>query len=291
MEGVLRTLGDGLYTYTRPLAGFGGSVTGTLLVGQHEALVVDTLCSPEDTKIFLPLIGNRPVTVVYTHADWDHCLGTEALKPVRIIAHELTRKRLEEEGQTVLDRLLDSDSELVKGASIVLPGITFADTLRFRFSRGPNDFLEGKKGHENGLMIELVHVPGHTNDACCCHIPELGLLVAGDVVENPFPSVSSATDIGSWADRLEQWGRLVTRVIPGHGPVSGPGILVTNARYLRSLIGVARRNTPYPWLRPGVSLESLDPGMAAVVEKMDRGERAFYREVHKENVRRALLVL
>ena len=80
-------------------------------------------------------------------------------------------------------------------------------------------------------------------------------------------------------------------MIPGHGAVSGPELLARNVRYLRGLMGAARRNTPYPWLTPDVSLEYLDPKTAQIVSKMPASEQAFYRDVHKENVRRVISVL
>ncbi len=310
MEGTLRSVGDCLYTYTRPLTGYGGFVTGSLLVLPGSALVVDTLCSPRDMEAFIPLIGERPVTVVYTHADWDHCLGTGALNPIRVIAHELTGKRLSERGDDMLAEIERDNPDLVSDASIVLPGTTFQDGLTFELMSGPSssrdggdlnerdredndrdDCVSGGPHGSDKVVVELVHLPGHTEDSTVCWIPQLGVLIAGDVVEDPFPSVSEPLHTGLWADGLEQWERSASTVIPGHGAVSGPELLARNVRYLRGLMGAARRNTPYPWLTPDVSLEYLDPKTAQIVSKMPASEQAFYRDVHKENVRRVISVL
>lgn len=287
MEGTLKELGGGLYTYTRPLTGYGGSVNGSLLVLPGEALVVDTLCSPKDMDEFAALIGSRPTTVVYTHADWDHCLGTGGLKPERVIAHELTAQRLTEEGQSTLDDLTLKNPELVSGASVVLPDTTFRDTFTIPLS----GCLDGEPGKDGSLTAELIHMPGHTGDSCVCWIPKLGVLIAGDAVEDPFPSVTLATNTGLWADKLEELGKTVSLVIPGHGNVSGPQLIAENVRYLRGLMGAARRNTPHPWLTPDVSLETLDPGAAKRISRMSRSDQAFYKDVHEENVRRVLSVL
>lgn len=305
MEGILRSMGNGLYTYTRPLTSYGGFVTGSLLVFPDSALVVDTLCSPQDMEPFISLIGERPVTVVYTHADWDHCLGTGALSPARVIAHELTAKRLSERGDDMLLEIRRHSPDLVSGASIVLPDTTFQDSLTIQLESGPSssqaeDDQNGSDrgsspsgdGNESGkAVVELVHLPGHTEDSTVCWVPRLGVLIAGDAVEDPFPSVSEPLHIGLWADGLEQWEKTASMVIPGHGEASGPELITRNIRYLRSLMGAARRNTPYPWLTPDVSLESLDPRSAQVVSKMAASEQAFYKDVHKENVRRVVSVL
>lgn len=287
MEGRLRELGNGLYTYTRPLTGFGGYVSASLLVLPGKALVVDTLCKPEDMEAFIPLIGEREVTVLYTHADWDHCLGTAALNPVRVVAHQLTSRRLSEEGSDMLDGLRRDNPELVAGASIALPDTTFQDRLTLELAGGQSAGAE----RETGIKVELIHLPGHTEDSSVCYVPELGVLFAGDAVEDPFPSVTKPLNTGLWSDALEELGKKVSLVIPGHGPVSGPELLDRNARYLRGLMGAARRNTPYPWLAPDVSLEALDPASAKAITKLSSDEQAFYGDVHKENVRRVLSVL
>jgi glyoxylase-like metal-dependent hydrolase (beta-lactamase superfamily II) len=283
MEGQLRELGNGLYTCSRPLTGYGGYVSASLLLLPGQALVVDTLCKPEDMEGFVRLIGDRAVTVVYTHADWDHCQGCGALNPVKVIAHELTLKRLSEEGEDTLSALRRDNPELVAGASIVLPDTTFGDRLSLEFPAGP--------GSENVIRVELLHLPGHTDDSSVCFVPEMGVLFAGDAVEDPFPSVAEPLSTGSWSDALDELAKKVSLVIPGHGPVSGPELPYGNARYLRGLMGAARRNTPYPWLTPDVSLEVLDPASAKALLKLGSDEQVFYRDIHKENVRRVLSVL
>ncbi len=276
MEGVLRDWEQGMYTYTRPLTGYGGSVTGFLLTFPEVALVVDTLCSPNDMAEFRGLIGNRDLTVVYTHSDWDHCLGTAGLSPCLVVGHELARKELFEQGEARLAQLLAETPELVAGASVVSPDTTFSDRLVIGLGN---------------LSAEAVHLPGHTADSSVVWIPHLRVLVAGDAVEDPFPSIGEPLSVGLWADALDRWGEEARLVVPGHGEVGGPELIRRNARYLRNLIGVARRSTPYPVLKPDTSLWTLDPASAKVVSEMEQTDQDFYHEVHRENVRKVTAVL
>ena len=57
----------------------GYQVRGALILGEKGAVLVDTLSHPRDMAPLLPLIQGRELTIVYTHADWDHIWGTGGL--------------------------------------------------------------------------------------------------------------------------------------------------------------------------------------------------------------------
>lgn len=271
MTCTLTRLCDEVFVATKDLTGFGGSVNASLFLFDDCAVVVDTLCSPRDMSGFFQLVSEArsQVTVVYTHADWDHCLGTSAFPSRTVIAHDAAVNRFLDEGQRELARIQVSNPVLVEGASIILPDLTF----EARFA---------------GNMLEIFHLPGHTEDSSVVWIPNKGILAAGDAVEDGIPSVGNPKRLGEWAKALRDWGERALWVIPGHGEPQGPEICYRNARYLESLVNSIRLNTPFGIQTPDTSLNKLSPDTAAHLEKMSVSEQDFYREVHEDNVRRVL---
>lgn len=269
VEQGLEHLGQDAFVYARELKGFGGAVNGTMLLTHDSALVVDTLCSPRDMEPFRELAGRRAVTVVYTHADWDHCLGTNAFANVFVVSHELTAKRLLESGQQELDRIRAVNPILVEGASVILPDLTFQEGFD----------IDGS---------QVFFLPGHTEDSSVVWHPERRLLIAGDAAEDPLPSVGDPQKLGQWSKALKDWGLRASLVIPGHGKPQGPEICSRNANYLEALINSVRRSTAFGFLTPDTTLEALSPDTANRLYEMNPYEQRFYREVHKENVRRVL---
>jgi len=115
-----------------------------------------------------------------------------------------------------------------------------------------------------GATLELHHLPGHTRDTVVGFIPEWGMFLAGDAVENPFPFLNPGTPIEAWAERLEDWSsRLESTVenpivVPSHGPIGGAELLRENIEYLQDLLGGRVPSIPGNLTR-------------------------FYRETHKKN--------
>ncbi len=269
MECGLKHLGQDVFVYTRELVDFGGAVNGTMLLLPDSAVVVDTLCSPGDMQCFKQLAGNRAVTVIYTHADWDHCLGTGAFANPFVIAHELTSKRLLEDGDEELSRVRAVNPALVEGASVILPDLTFQDGF-------------------DSDAFQVFSLPGHTEDSSVVWQAERELLIAGDAVEDPLPSVGNPQKLGQWSKALREWALRASTVIPGHGNPQGPEICLTNANYLEALINSVRRSTAFGFLTPDTALETLSRPTADRLSQMSTSAQRFYTEVHKENVRRVL---
>jgi glyoxylase-like metal-dependent hydrolase (beta-lactamase superfamily II) len=78
-----------------------------------------------------------------------------------------------------------------------------------------------------GLPIEVVTTPGHTADSACFLLADEGMLLTGDTVLGRGTSVVAYPDgrLGDYLDSLQRLAGLitaygVTRVLPGHGPVS-----------------------------------------------------------------------
>ncbi len=225
-------------------------VRGALILGKDIAVVWDTLSHPRDMRPFLPLIANRELVIVYSHADWDHIWGTAGLgsASTRIVAHELCRRRFDADVPVTLDRETAGITRRL--------GRRGARRRRRRRSRTSWSLDLG------GMTLLLRHLPGHTPDSIVGFIPERGILLAGDTVETPCPVVPADSPLQDWIAELGRWAGRRTRA-PGDTGARRHGrteIVQQNVEYLEAI----RTGSPR---EPAVTLT------------------AFYRDTHLQNVR------
>lgn len=226
-------------------------VRGGVILGAERVAVWDTLLHPDNMASVAELIQGRPITVVYSHADWDHIWGTAGLTYREVVGHESCRERFEDvdDVAAVLKEKVKQDARY-SSVQLVAPTRTFHDTLTLDLG---------------DLRLELHHLPGHTRDCTVAFIPELGVLLGGDAVEAPLPLIYEHSPLGAWISKLEGWAQdeRVQTVIPGHGTLGGRELLERNIAYLRALR--EGREVPVP--------DTLSP---------------FYEGAHEKNRRRAV---
>jgi hypothetical protein len=204
--------------------------------------------------------GDLPVSVVYSHGDWDHVWGTGGIgrRWEEVVAHEECGSRFVEEiPGTLAERRASAPGEY-DGVTLVPPTHTFREQLDLDLG---------------GVTLELHSLPGHTPDTIVGVLPEWGILLGGDAVEDPLPYLNAGVFLEEWAEGLEGWARTLDQwgraangidpvpgaangigsghppapesslaqpppsplVIPAHGSIGGTGLLLANARYLRDL--------------------------------------------------------
>lgn len=243
------------------LPGYGIDVNVTVVdCGEGKVLVVDTGI-PSFANSFSSHDPGTSVTVVYTHADFDHCLGTHGIFPRgrMVLAHREAVPRLRMVRDVELPSLIAAHPAVYQGTTVVMPDLTFGDQV---------DLFPAAE-----MSARLIHVPGHTPDSIMVFLEEYRILIAGDAAEDPLPALWNPENpvekeayhgmIRRWADTLEYFAQEAKIVIPGHGRPQGPELLEDNARYLRTLDLDSV---------PGYRLERLSPGAAE-----------FYAESHSLN--------
>lgn len=237
-------------------------VQAAFVRGSRHRVVVDTLIRPAD---MLPFGG--ATLVVYTHSDWDHCWGTAAFPGVPVIGHNLTRQRLlNSEVTAYLAQRRQKEPDAFEGSAVVPPDITFEGRLSIDIG---------------GLTLCLEHLPGHTADSIVVHVPELNLLLAGDALERPIPSLNEAGHIRAWARALRRWCQAgVTCVVPSHGRHGGPDLLQQNLDYIEALL-----DRTGEFLQQGLSLTEIQARIKVeeFVPEIDRYP-SYYRRGHLQNL-------
>ena len=214
-------LGRGVYM----LVGQGGNLG--LSVGEDGAFLVDDQYAPLTERIqaaIASVTGESVRFVLNTHWHGDHTGGNENFGKAgaMIVAHRNVRRRL---NPGELREVVGSAQQAPPDA---LPVITFTDEVDF---------------HWNGQRIRVFHVPSaHTDGDAIVHFTGADVIHMGDTFFNgryPFIDVDSGGDVDgviAAADAGLELAAPSTRIIPGHGPLSGPSDL----RAYRDMLATVR---------------------------------------------------
>jgi glyoxylase-like metal-dependent hydrolase (beta-lactamase superfamily II) len=208
--------------------------SSTLIHGERDAVLVDTLLTTEQSKTLLDWVvaSGKNLTAIYiTHGHGDHFFGLASL----------------------LERFPHAKAvatpEIVKAMQEHLSPVWIDNFWRRLFPGDiPDRLLVAEPLEGNDLELEgrkLVAVnAGRTDTAhsTCLHVPSIGLIVAGDVVYNGIHPFLGETDTQSrleWISTLDKLEALNPKaVIAGHKVPENdddPRIIAETRQYLRDL--------------------------------------------------------
>jgi 2-keto-4-pentenoate hydratase/2-oxohepta-3-ene-1,7-dioic acid hydratase in catechol pathway/glyoxylase-like metal-dependent hydrolase (beta-lactamase superfamily II) len=225
----LHQVGDGAWAWLAPNGGFGWSNAG-LIVGDGASLLVDTLFDLHLTREMLeamaPITARAPITQAFvTHSNGDHFHGNQLLDPsVQVItaketAHEIADGIAPE--MLAMMQVMDFDPVMTR-------------YLRERF--GPFDFngitlRDADRTFDRDLVVDvggtkvnLLNLgPAHTAADSVVHVPDAGVLFAGDLLFIGGTPIVWAGPIDGWIAACDKLIALdAPTVVPGHGPVTDP---------------------------------------------------------------------
>lgn len=204
------------------------------IVGGSEAVVFDSHISRDHARAVrshLEGLGVSRFTLVLSHAHDDHVAGNAVFADGPIVAHRLTRDAL----LANRDKLENADPPI---KPLVLPTDIFGDGLTLA---------------AGGRTVEALHFAIHSADGVVLRLPDTGLLLAGDVVEDTVTYISEPEHT---LTHIAELGRLaalpVRRILPAHGDpqrIAAGGydgsLIDANRDYLRRLVtGEGRDGTP-----------------------------------------------
>ena len=205
--------------------------TSTLIFGARDAVLVDALATVREATMlaeWVALHDRRLTTIYITHGHGDHYLGLSVLldrfPSARAVATAGTVEQM---------RKQITPEALNRGFRARFPG-QIADTVALAEPLGAAQFeLEG-------LPLVVIET-GHTDnlDTTSLYVPDLGLIVSGDVAYNHCHMFVSATTPDSRAEWIAALDRLAAlnpgAVVAGHkDPTRGnpPSILNECRGYL-----------------------------------------------------------
>jgi glyoxylase-like metal-dependent hydrolase (beta-lactamase superfamily II) len=229
-------LADRVYLLRYPVL----DVNATLVLGDRAALLVDTLSTPAQAAELVEAIGavtSYPLTIVNTHHHFDHCFGNAVLAAagadagagggMAVWAHEVAAEHLRERGarwqRAWYEQWLPTEPDLAKGlaeAAILPPNRTVHTEATLDVGGRPVRLRHFGRGHTDGDLVVLV--------------PDVDVVLAGDLVEESGPPDFGDAYPLEWPETLAALTQQLTPatvVVPGHGaPVDRAFVDAQHAR-------------------------------------------------------------
>lgn len=192
-----------------------------LVVGESRALLVDTRSYHQhgvELAEAVREITDLEITVVNTHAHYDHCFGNSAFRDSQIYAHAGAVDDLRRTGEHQRDQIVahlratgrEAVADDILSTEIVLPFYLVEDDT-------PLDL--------GGRSVELLFSGrGHTDHDLAVCVPDAGVVFAGDLVEEGADPMMEDAFPQEWAPTLEALlGKASVDSadvwVPGHGAV------------------------------------------------------------------------
>jgi glyoxylase-like metal-dependent hydrolase (beta-lactamase superfamily II) len=224
-EGVYAFIGDAgeISAENRGFVGNSG-----FIVGPSGVIVIDTGTSYRHGHRILEAIAritDKPVElVIVTHAVQEFLFGNAAFaeRGITILAHRETTKLMKARCEHCLENLKPVLGEELEGTRLVPPQREIDATTTI---------------DAGGRRLELIYLGWASTPGDLAVLdPESGVLFAGGMVSiGRIPDIRDS-DFEGWQRalrRLEEFKP--ARIVPGHGPVSGPGATTETAAYLEAL--------------------------------------------------------
>lgn len=193
-----------------------------LLCGTQRAALIDTGLGVADLRAVVDRLTDLPVTVLTTHAHWDHIGGHAAFDSIAVHGAEYgwLASKFPLPREDVLRNLLR------------LP-CTFPKDFRaedYRIFHGiPQVILhDGDAIDLGGRSIAVLHTPGHSPGHCCFFEAERGDLYSGDLVYSGcLDAFYPTTDPQLFCRSVRRVQELcVKRIRPGHHRLDVPAGII-----------------------------------------------------------------
>jgi len=239
------------------------------IVDGTQALIYDTHISRPHARLVrqaLKAAGVTAMRVVLSHWHDDHVAGNEVFADCEIIAHTLTERAL-------IEHRVEIESANPPIMPLVMPNHVFEGEL---------DLIVGT------VRVELRPADIHSHDGLILLLPDLGLLLAGDTLEEPITYVAEPTRLAIHVEelkRIKAWG--YPRILPNHGAPDiieaggyGPELIDATIRYVKKLIRT----------RDDMALADQDLSTFIAEDLRSGALRYFapYEQVHANNVKKVL---
>ncbi len=228
-----REVGDGVFIRRYPFL----DQTISAVLGRDRALVVDTRASLAQARELiddLRRLTRLPWVVVNTHVHFDHAFGNAAFRPCEIWSHAGCAESLRLNGPAQRENVVRWVPDLAKelnGTPLDPPDRTFEDWAELDLG---------------GRVAVLRHLGrGHTDHDVVVHVPDTGVVIAGDLVEQGAPPGFEDSYPLDWPATLGFLLDLADGVvIPGHGEPVGSDFIAGQLAEIAFLAETARRSWP-----------------------------------------------
>jgi glyoxylase-like metal-dependent hydrolase (beta-lactamase superfamily II) len=235
------------------------------IVDGPDALVYDTHLSLAHAGIIrrtLRDLGVTAIRVVLSHWHADHVAGNEVFADCEIIANALTAQALRDNRNA-----LEGRDPPIK--PLIMPNRLFEGALTLTVG---------------AVEVELRQADIHSHDGTVLFLPQTGLLLAGDTLEDPITYVAEPDRLQHHlADLRRMAGWAISRILPSHGALEiieaggyGTGFIEASLRYVEKL---DRCRTEAELAEPDLQRFAADAFDTGAI-----GYFAAYEPVHRSNL-------
>jgi cyclase len=246
-------------------AAYGLGVASYAIVDDGEALVYDThisLAHARAVRSHLEALGIRSPRVVLSHWHIDHIAGNEVFGDCEIVALKATAEKL------------SASREKLAGREPPVSPLVL-----------PNRLFEGQLSLSVGSRrVELQHFEIHSADGNVLWLPDDGLLLAGDTVEDTVTYISEPEQTARHIDELARLAKLPIRhILPCHGDPARieaggyePSLIDANRRYLERLLDPHERTRAEAMSLKEFVADDIASGAISYFEP--------YEAIHRKNI-------
>lgn len=201
-------------------------VISYLIVGSEQALLFDTGNGIGDIRAVVERLTDKPVSVLNSHSHFDHVGGNYQFDRILSLSTEFSRARSKGTANDEI-RTEVSPEALCRDA----PAGVSPDNHRGRSYRITDLVEDGHIIDLGDRKLEILHIPGHTDDAIALLDRDRGLLWTGDsFYKGPIWLYAPETDLALYRQSLARIAALVpelTALLPAHNtPLEPPGMLI-----------------------------------------------------------------
>jgi glyoxylase-like metal-dependent hydrolase (beta-lactamase superfamily II) len=187
-------------------------VKSFLVVGSERAALIDTGCGVGDIRQAVEELTSLPVTVINSHAHWDHIGGNHFFTDIAI--HNAEAADLEAGiSRERMKRNLAPDQ-----LSGPLPPGVDPDNAPIPPSKATTILHGGEKFDLGGVSLEVIHTPGHSPGGIVLLDRERGILFSTDVAYMaPMYCYSKGTDFDDYRQSMRTLAALAPNLKAVYG--------------------------------------------------------------------------
>ncbi len=196
-----------------------------LVLGEERAALIDTGLGVFSMKEEIRKLTELPVTVLTTHAHWDHVGSHREFEHIAV--HPLELGLISGENPMTEEQLM---ARLFEDGWQAPAGF---DASCYRFYDGGADMSieEGGVIDLGGRILKVLHTPGHSPGSCSFYEEERRYLFCGDLLyDGALYAHLAGSDPLVYRDSMDRIARMdIERLPPGHNSLDQTGALARQA--------------------------------------------------------------